>query len=123
MKKRYRLTGRRDFAAVMGGPRLFSGKGLLALASPRGPGEPRVGVTVSRQVKGAVARNRARRRLREVVRTVLLAEDSPLRERGIRYDVVLIARPGALRLPLPALEAEARGFLNKLAAPGRGPVR
>ena len=69
--------------------------------------ESRVGVTVSKAVKSAVDRNRARRRLREVVRVSLLGPDSPLSQGGIRYDVVLIARPAALEVSFADLKAEA----------------
>jgi ribonuclease P protein component len=65
-----------------------------------------VGVTVSRGIKGAVARNRARRRLRETARLHLLGPDSPLPGLGIRYDVVLIARPQALEVSFAELAAE-----------------
>ncbi|HKC20477.1 MAG TPA: ribonuclease P protein component, partial [Candidatus Dormibacteraeota bacterium] len=67
----------------------------------------RVGVTVSRAIKGAVERNRARRRLREAVRLRLLSADSPARRGGIRYDVILIARPATLEVPFADLKAEA----------------
>jgi ribonuclease P protein component len=74
-----------------------------------------VGVTVSRAVKGAVNRNRARRRLREASRLVLLGTDSPLADVGIRYDVVLIARPAALEVSFADLKAEASRAARKLA--------
>ncbi len=86
---------------------------MIAFAAPRA-GASRIGVTSSRDVKGAVARNRARRRLRELARRILLAEDSPLRSGGIGYDVVLIARTPALELPMVELEAEARSLLDRL---------
>ena len=52
----------------------------------------RLGVTVSTKLGGAVVRNRARRRLREVYR---LAQ--PRMRRG--YDVVLVARRRCLGVP------------------------
>jgi ribonuclease P protein component len=64
-------------------------------------------VTVSRAIKSSVDRNRARRRLREVARTQLARGDSPVTQRGIRYDVVLIARPAALEVSFADLKAEA----------------
>ena len=69
--------------------------------------EMRVGVTVSRQVKGSVDRNRARRRLREAARASLIEGGSGARRRGIRYDVVLIARPAALTVRFADLKEEA----------------
>ena len=91
----------------MGGKRFYSGRALVAFALPNQQVKSRVGVTVSRMVKGSVDRNRARRRLRELARLSLLSVDSPLSGVGIRYDVVLIARPAALELPFADLVAEA----------------
>jgi len=106
MKRRVRLRRQKDFQAALQGKRIFSGKGLVVLAVPSSADHSRVGVTVSRQVKTAVERNRARRRLREVAQQLLLASDSALLLRGIRYDVVLIARPAALKLRFADLKEE-----------------
>jgi ribonuclease P protein component len=113
VKKRFRLIKQRDFTRLVRGRRLYAGRSLIAFAA-RSERPTRIGVTSSRDIKGAVARNRARRRLREVSRQVLLREDSPLRGGGISYDVVLIARTPALELPMPELEAEARSLLDRL---------
>src|SRR5437763_7267471 len=107
MKDRFRLRRRQDFDRVMGAPRIFAGKALVAFARPNPAGGWRVGVTVSRRLRGAVRRNRVRRRLREAARARLLPRDSSPAERGIGYDVVLVGRPAALELPLPVLEEEA----------------
>jgi ribonuclease P protein component len=114
VKKRVRLTRHSDFQRVLGSGRLYSGRGLVAFAVPRSEPGSRVGVAASRRIRGAVARNRARRRLREVARRRLLPPGSPLRERGIGYDVVLIARPAALSLPFAALEADAAALLARI---------
>jgi hypothetical protein len=45
--------------------------------------------------------------MRELARVSLLGADSPLTGVGIRYDVVLIARPAALEVPFADLVAEA----------------
>ena len=115
MKKRYRLTRSQDFTRVIRARRVFAGAAVLGFAVGRDDGRVRVGVTTSRGLKGAVARNRARRRLRELARRILLAEDSPLRARGIGYDVVLIARGPALELPHADLQAEVGRLLDRLA--------
>ena len=86
---------------------MYSGRSLVAFAVPTSADKNRVGVTVSRNVKGSVNRNRARRRLRELAREKLLGPDSPLTSLGIRYDVVLIARPAALEMSFADLSAEA----------------
>ena len=77
--------------------------------------ENRIGVTVSRAIKSSVERNRARRRLREVARSRMLGADSPLSQVGIRYDVVLIARPAALEVSFADLTAEASLAALRLA--------
>ena len=72
-------------------------------------------MTVSRKIRTAVERNRARRRLREVARAEMLGPDSPLGQVGIRYEVVLIARPPALEVSFADLRAEASEAALRLA--------
>jgi ribonuclease P protein component len=107
VKRRYRLRRQGEFQAAIGGKRVYSGRSLVAFAIPSTGEVNRVGVTVSRAVKGSVQRNRARRRLRELAREKLLGPDSPLLSLGIRYDVVLIARPAALEVSFADLAEEA----------------
>lgn len=115
MKKRLRLRRRPDFQAAIAGRRFHSGRALVGFAVPSDRADSRVGVTVSRQVRTAADRNRARRLLREVARTNLLGPDSPLHQVGIRYDVVLIARPRVLGVSFAELEAEASQAALRLA--------
>ncbi len=64
-------------------------------------GAARVGVTAGKRLdKRAVRRNRARRRLREAIRPLALAEGC---------DAVALARAPALTLPFKALAADVRG--------------
>ncbi len=114
MKRRYRLRRKADFQSALKGRRIYSGRGLVALALPSERDESRVGVTVSRQLKSAVERNRARRRLRELARMTVLPADSGAPRRGIRYDVVLIARPAALTLRFAELKEEAEQAARRL---------
>lgn len=70
----------------------------------------RVGFTVSRKVGNAVQRNRARRRLRAVVETVM----PEFAEEG--YDFVVIGRAATLKRPFPALKNDLIQALRKLHA-------
>jgi ribonuclease P protein component len=115
VERRLRVRRRADFQAAISGRRFYAGRSFVAFAVPRAHAEHRVGVTVSRKVKGSVERNRARRRLREATRLGLLGSDSPLRRLGIRYDVVLIARPAALEVSFAELRAEAENAALRLA--------
>ncbi|THD85194.1 ribonuclease P protein component [Aliigemmobacter aestuarii] len=65
--------------------------GFLLQARERKDDSPavRVGFTCSKKIGNSVARNRARRRLREVARAVLPAMGRP------GWDYVLVGRPGA----------------------------
>ena len=70
---------------------------VRAIASPLG--HPRVGIVVPRYSGSAADRNRLKRRLRELVRTRLLAEAPSV-------DVVIRARPEAYAASLDALETD-----------------
>ena len=107
MKRRFRLRRQAEFQTAIAGKRIYSGRALVAFAVPNSGDENRVGVTVSRALKGSVDRNRARRRVRELAREKLLGPDSPMTGLGIRYDVVLIARPAALEVSFQDLSEEA----------------
>ncbi len=109
------MRKRSEFQSAISGKRFHSGRALVGFAVPSESPESRIGVTVSKGVKGSVDRNRARRRLREVARASLLGPDSPLRRGGIRYDVILIARPAALEVSFADLKAEAGEAALRLA--------
>jgi ribonuclease P protein component len=118
LKRRIRLRRQGDFQAAISGKRFYSGKAIVAFAVRSELDHSRVGVTASRALKRSVDRNRARRRLRELARVSLLGSDSPLAGLGIRYDVVLIARPAALEVAFADLVAEAQEAALKLSKLG-----
>jgi ribonuclease P protein component len=118
VKRRIRLRRQGDFQAAISGTRFYSGKALVAFAVPSELDHNRVGVTASRALKRSVDRNRARRRLRELARVSLLGSDSPLSSVGIRYDVVLIARPAMLDVPFAELVVEAKQAALRLSKLG-----
>ena len=77
----------------------------------RATDEPRrAGFAVSRQIRGAVQRNRARRRLREAYRAMRTAAPT-------HAALVIIGRPAALRQPFSVLTGEMRGALAAIPGP------
>jgi len=102
--RRSRLRLRREFVEIQQrGRKLHAGE-YLVLAADNRLGRPRLGLTVSSRISGAVGRNRVKRWVREAFRASAAAWP-PL-------DVVVIARSGALAAGLGgarrALEAALR---------------
>ena len=71
-------------------------------------GHPRVGIIVPRHAQSAVARNRLRRRLREILRRDALA-------RLPACDIVVRARRGAYAAPFAVLRAELTDALARVS--------
>ncbi len=96
-------------------------RGLLGQGGDTGPaaiGEGvRVGFTVSRKVGNAVARNRARRRLRAAAAEVLP------RHAKAAHDFVVIGRSATLTRPYAALVGDLKTALRRLGAFRDGPER
>jgi ribonuclease P protein component len=89
-----------------------SAKYLTMIGRPNGLECDRLGIIASRRVGGAVVRNRAKRRLRELFR-----RESPARaaEQGRRaMDVVVVARSALVDAPFAALAADFQEALRKL---------
>ena len=84
------LRNRPDFLRAASARRQGTG-GFMLQARARGDDSPavRVGFTASKKIGNAVFRNRAKRRLRALVRDVMPALVRP------GWDYVLVAKPGA----------------------------
>ena len=110
MRRDQSLRRASDFRAVRSHGASWADHRLVLAARPRGGeygGErppSRFGFTVSKRMGNAVARNRIRRRLRAAVMDAGV-------ERG--WDVVLIARRGAIGSDYAGITRSVRGLLER----------
>jgi ribonuclease P protein component len=94
-----------------------AGPGLILQARQRGPDDPpapliRVGFTATKKIGNAVARNRAKRRLRAIARETLPTRGHP------GWDYVLIARADVTATrPFADLVQDLTRALEKIHAP------
>lgn len=106
------LRHRRDFLAAARGRRIS--RPAFTLQARRrddsaAPGLVRIGFTCSRKVGNAVARNRAKRRLRALAREVLPEAARP------GWDYVLVGRAGeTASRPFDAMIRDLRGALANI---------
>ncbi len=99
---------RADFLRLAARGRKFARPGLVLQAVKTGTAAPlRVGYTATKKLGNAVARNRARRRLKEAVR-LTLAETGPLH--GV--ELVFICRKETASLTFSALRASLKSALT-----------
>ena len=107
--RRERLTTSAEFQALFQRGRRIDRPALIVLW--REATEPtRVGFAVSRQVKNAVQRNRARRRLREAYRASRDAAPAQAK-------MVIVGRPAALKAPFAVLTDQMRAALGSIPGP------
>lgn len=113
-----RLLSRKDFLRVAAGRRKWVAPGLILQAcagdgaagtGPHAEGR-RVGFTASKKVGNAVARNRAKRRLRAAAREVM--SDAAL----AGTDYVLVARMETVSRPYALLKQDLETGLRRLKA-------
>lgn len=86
------------------------------LLSPSPSAFPRLGVVVPRHKRTIVERNRLKRRLKELGRTVLLPK---LRNRGVTTDVLLRARPDTYGATFDELRADVASLAEELCSRAR----
>ncbi|MBS3960238.1 MAG: ribonuclease P protein component [Sandarakinorhabdus sp.] len=101
-----RIKARRDFLAANAGVRVPT-PAFILLVRPTGLAAARAGFTVSKKLGNAVARNRARRRLREATRIAMP-------EAAVRgADHIFIARRMDSERPFEGLVRDIRQALAK----------
>ena len=86
MNRRFRLRKNADFQRVRREGKSYAHPLVVLVVAPNQVGRVRVGVAAGKRIGNAVRRNRAKRRLREIMRPLL-----PYIRPG--YDLMLIARP------------------------------
>jgi ribonuclease P protein component len=103
-----RLRQRADFLAAAAGSRVPAAAFVLQARRRDDVGPARFGFTVSRKVGTAVERNRARRRLKEVVRLFAMERVKP------GHDYVLVARRAVLTRPFAQMVEDLDGALRRV---------
>lgn len=106
-----RLKRRAEFVRAAKLGRKGARDSLVLQALPRNDAETRLGFTATKKIGNAVARNRAKRRLRAAARLHLGAAPPA------GYDLVLIARDATGQCPFPSLLADLEAALRKAGVP------
>ena len=109
------LTQRQQFLHVAEQGQKIVTKGLILQALPYREGSAvRVGITASKKIGNAVNRNKAKRRLRSLIREVLFAQQEAWQETS--YDYVLIARRDINKREYTALKKDLIYALHQVHA-------
>lgn len=120
--RQWQIVARRpDFLRIAASGLRFVTPGFILQAGPRalhqdlipttadGAKRIRVGFTASRKLGNAVARNRAKRRLRALADRVIASDADPA------LDYVLVGRVGALTRDFSTMEQDLRSALKRIA--------
>lgn len=106
MQPRYRLKGPADFRRVRRMGTSYSHPLFILVAAATDLPAVRLGVSASRTMGTAVRRNRAKRRLREAFRPLML-------DLAGGWDLIAVARPPLLLADGAALQSAARQLVRR----------
>ncbi len=106
MKRRFRLTRSIDFKRVRNQGKSYAHPLLVLVKLPATEARLRVGLSASRALGGAVERNRAKRRLRELIRPRLLTLPAG-------WDLILVARAPLLQASFSDLRLALDGLFER----------
>jgi ribonuclease P protein component len=116
LPRQTRITASDDIRSLFRRGKRSKTRHLDAFVSPSPAGVSRFGVVVPKHKRTIVLRNRLKRRLRELARTVLLPA---LRNRGAPFDVLLRARPEAYTASFADLRDEVAALTEELCSRAR----
>ncbi len=111
-----RLRSRREYVAVQQRGRRVAARYLTMLALPNTLGRNRLGLIASRRLGGAVERNRAKRRIRDLFRRT---GPDQLEAGRVGLDLVVIPKRELLEASAPDLAADFRSAFGRVRPRGR----
>ncbi|MEW6319571.1 MAG: ribonuclease P protein component [Acidobacteriota bacterium] len=101
------IRRRADFTAAYEGGGKASGRYMTVFVRPNAGAGPRLGLAATRKLGGAVVRNRAKRRARELFRHFKPAAD---------LDIVIVPRRELVDALYASLEAEFRALVDRASS-------
>ena len=116
LPRRARITASDEIRTLFRRGKRSKTRHLDAFVSPSPAPFARLGVVVPKHKRTIVQRNRLKRRLREIGRTVLLPA---LGNHGARFDVLLRARPEAYTASFAELSGELAALTEELCSRAR----
>lgn len=106
MKLQYRLKKNEDFQKVIKQKKSIACPTLVLYYAKNNLGYPRVGISVSKRLGGAVTRNKIKRQLRMIISTSINYEES--------YDYIVIVRNPFVNAEYANNERDFKYLLSKI---------
>jgi len=106
MNRRFRLTSSTEFKRVRRSGKSYAHPLVILIVDRNHLDRSRFGVTTTRSISSAVARNKAKRRLRESLRPELDRIEAG-------WDCVWVARPKLVDAPWTEIRSAVEGLLDR----------